>query len=55
MHRIKLWVFLPVALIFGCSNQLFQSSPSVANSNPALVQPTSPTLLAKASHDLIPN
>ncbi|MBG1243613.1 CAP domain-containing protein [Nostoc sp. NZL] len=50
MHRIKFWVFLPVALIFGCSNQLFQSSPSVANSNPAVVKPTSPTLLAKASY-----
>ncbi|MBN3908230.1 MAG: CAP domain-containing protein [Nostoc sp. NMS1] len=50
MHRIKLWVLLPVTLIFGCSNQLFQSSPSVANSNPAVVQSTSPTLLAKASY-----
>ncbi|MCW5316011.1 CAP domain-containing protein [Nostoc sp. KVJ3] len=46
MRRIKLWVFLPATLIFGCSNQLFQSSPSVANSNPAVVQPTSPNLLA---------
>ncbi|MEA5624256.1 CAP domain-containing protein [Nostoc sp. UHCC 0251] len=50
MHRIKFWVFLPVALIFGCSNQLLQSSPSVANSNPAVVKTTSPTLLAKASY-----
>lgn len=46
MRRIKLWVFLPATLIFGCSNQLFQSSPSVANSNPAVVKPTSPNLLA---------
>ncbi|MEH2193008.1 MAG: CAP domain-containing protein [Nostoc sp.] len=46
MHRIKLWVFLPATLIFGCSNQLFQSSPSVANSNPAVVKPTSQNLLA---------
>jgi uncharacterized protein YkwD len=50
MHRIKLWVLLPVTLILGCSNQLFQSSPSVANSNAAVVQPTSPTLLARASY-----
>ncbi len=50
MHPIKLWVLLPVTLIFGCSNPLLQSSPSVANSNPVVVQPTSPTLLAKASY-----
>ena len=50
MHRIKFWVFLPITLIFGCSDQLFQSSPSVANSNPSLVQPASPILLAKASY-----
>ncbi|MGF2036825.1 MAG: CAP domain-containing protein [Nostoc sp. CmiVER01] len=50
MHRIKFWVLLPVALIFGCSNQLLQSNPSVANSNPAVVKPSSPTLLAKASY-----
>ncbi len=50
MHRIKFWVFLPVTLIFGCSNQLLQSNPSVANSNPAVVKPSSPTLLAKASY-----
>jgi uncharacterized protein YkwD len=50
MHRIKFWVLLPVTLIFGCSNQLFQSSPSVANSNPSVVQSSSPTLLAKASY-----
>ncbi|MEH1882652.1 CAP domain-containing protein [Nostoc sp.] len=50
MRRIKFWVFLPATLIFGCSNQLFQSSPSVANSNPAVVEPTSPILLAKASY-----
>ena len=31
MRRIKFWVFLPITLIFGCSDQLFQSSPSVAN------------------------
>ncbi|MEH2378390.1 MAG: CAP domain-containing protein [Nostoc sp.] len=43
MHLMKFWVFLPIALIFGCSNQLFQSSPAV-------VQPASPTLLAKASY-----
>ncbi|MEH1910571.1 MAG: CAP domain-containing protein [Nostoc sp.] len=43
MYRIKFWVFLPIALIFGCSNQLFHSSP-------ALVKPASPTLLAKASY-----
>ncbi|MEH1966230.1 CAP domain-containing protein [Nostoc sp.] len=50
MRRMKFWVFLPIALIFGCSDQLFQSNPSVANSNPALVPHTSPTLLAKASY-----
>ncbi|MGF1934957.1 MAG: CAP domain-containing protein [Nostoc sp. ChiQUE02] len=50
MRRMKFWVFLPIALIFGCSDQLFQSNPSVANSNPALVPQTSPTLLAKASY-----
>lgn len=50
MRRIKFWVFLPATLIFGCSNQLFQSSPSVANSNPATVESTSPILLAKASY-----
>ena len=50
MHRIKFWVLLPVTLIFGCSNQLLQFNPSVANSNPAVVKPSSPTLLAKASY-----
>ncbi|WP_414512140.1 CAP domain-containing protein [Nostoc sp. PCC 9305] len=50
MRRMKFWVFLPIALIFGCSDQLFQSNPSVANSNPAVVEQTSPTLLAKASY-----
>lgn len=45
---MKFWVFLPIALILGCSDQLFQSNPSVANPNPALQ--TSPTLLAKASY-----
>ncbi|MEH2146917.1 CAP domain-containing protein [Nostoc sp.] len=50
MRRMKFWVFLPIALIFGCSDQLFQSNPSVANSNPAIVEQTSPTLLAKASY-----
>ncbi|MEH2025711.1 CAP domain-containing protein [Nostoc sp.] len=50
MRRLKFWVFLPIALIFGCSNQLLQSNPSVANSNPAVVEQTSPTLLAKASY-----
>ncbi|MEH2256808.1 CAP domain-containing protein [Nostoc sp.] len=52
MRRIKFWIFLPIAFIFGCSDQLFQSNPSVANSNPAVVEQTSPspTLLAKASY-----
>ncbi|OYD92452.1 serine protease [Nostoc sp. 'Peltigera membranacea cyanobiont' 210A] len=50
MRRINFWVFLPITLIFGCSDQLFQSNPSVANSNPAVVEQTSPTLLAKASY-----
>ncbi|MBN3898089.1 MAG: CAP domain-containing protein [Nostoc sp.] len=50
MHRIRFWVFLPVTLIFGCSNQVFQSNPSVTKSNPAVVKPASPTLLAKASY-----
>ena len=50
MHRIKFCVLLPVTLIFGCSNQLLQSNPSVANSNPAVVKQNSPTLLAKASY-----
>ncbi|MEH2450003.1 CAP domain-containing protein [Nostoc sp.] len=50
MRRLKFWVFLPFTLIFGCSNQMFQSNPSVTNSNPAVVQPASPTLLAKASY-----
>ncbi|RCJ36732.1 serine protease [Nostoc punctiforme NIES-2108] len=50
MRRMKFWVFLPIFLIFGCSDQLFQSNPSVANSNPAVVEQTSPTLLAKASY-----
>ncbi len=49
MHRLKFWVFLPIALIFGCSDQLFQSNPSVAKPSPAVVKQTSPTLLAKAS------
>ncbi|MHC5675916.1 CAP domain-containing protein, partial [Nostoc sp.] len=43
MRRIRFWVFLPLLLIFGCSNHLFQSSPAV-------VQPASPILLAKASY-----
>ncbi|MEH2041424.1 CAP domain-containing protein [Nostoc sp.] len=50
MRRLKFWVFLPISLIFGCSDQLFQSNPSVANSNPVVVEQTSPTLLAKASY-----
>lgn len=50
MRRMKFWVFLPFTLIFGCSNQMFQSKPSVTNSNSAVVQPASPTLLAKASY-----
>ncbi len=45
MRRLKFWVFLPIALIFCCSDQLFQSNPSVAYSNPAVVPQTSPTLL----------
>ncbi len=48
MRRLNFWVFLPITLILGCSNQLLQSNPSVANSNPAVQ--TSPTLLAKASY-----
>ena len=48
MRRMNFWVFLPITLILGCSNQLLQSNPSVANSNPAVQ--TSPTLLAKASY-----
>ncbi|MEH2044358.1 CAP domain-containing protein [Nostoc sp.] len=48
MHRMNFWVFLPITLILGCSNQLLQSNPSVANPNPAVQ--TSPTLLAKASY-----
>ncbi|MBG1264884.1 CAP domain-containing protein [Nostoc commune] len=44
MRRMKFWVFLPIALIFGCSDQLFQSNSSVAYSNPAVVSQTSPTL-----------
>ncbi|MDZ8260821.1 CAP domain-containing protein [Nostoc sp. ChiQUE01b] len=48
MRHINFWVFLPITLILGCSNQLLQSNPSVANSNPAVQ--TSPTLLAKASY-----
>ncbi len=43
MRRIRFWLFLPLLLIFGCSNHLFQSSPAV-------VQSASPTLLAKASY-----
>ncbi|MBN3961130.1 CAP domain-containing protein [Nostoc sp. NMS8] len=48
MRRMKFWVFLPIALILGCSDQLLQSNPSVAKPNPAVQ--TSPTLLAKASY-----
>ncbi|MEH2287879.1 CAP domain-containing protein [Nostoc sp.] len=48
MRRINFWVFLPITLILGCSNQLLQSNPSVTNSNPAVQ--TSPTLLAKVSY-----
>ncbi|MEH2242316.1 CAP domain-containing protein [Nostoc sp.] len=44
MRRLKFWVFLPIGLIFGCLNQLFQSNQSVAYSNPAVVPQTSPTL-----------
>ncbi|MEH2155564.1 CAP domain-containing protein [Nostoc sp.] len=50
MRRINFWVFLPITLVLGCSNQLLQSNPSVANSNPAVIEQTSPTLLAKASY-----
>ncbi|WP_375514743.1 CAP domain-containing protein [uncultured Nostoc sp.] len=48
MRRLKFWVFLPIALIFGCSDQLFQSNPSVAYSNPAVVPQTSP--ISKVSY-----
>ncbi|WP_375506388.1 CAP domain-containing protein [uncultured Nostoc sp.] len=41
MRHLKSWVFLPIGLIFGCSDQLFQSNPSEANSNPAVVSQTS--------------
>ncbi|MEH1889811.1 MAG: CAP domain-containing protein [Nostoc sp.] len=44
MRRLKFWVFLPIGLIFGCSDQLFRSNRSVAYSNPAVVSQTSPTL-----------
>ncbi|WP_392530587.1 CAP domain-containing protein [Nostoc sp. C117] len=50
MRRLKFWAFFPLTLIFGCSDQLFQSRPTVANSKPALVEESSPTLLAKASY-----
>ncbi|MEH2331255.1 CAP domain-containing protein [Nostoc sp.] len=48
MRGMNFWAFLPITLILGCSNQLLQSNPSVANPNPAVQ--TSPTLLAKASY-----
>jgi uncharacterized protein YkwD len=50
MGRIKFWVLFSLTLIFGCSDQVFQSSPTVANSKPAVVQKNSPTLLAKATY-----
>ncbi|MHC5916763.1 MAG: CAP domain-containing protein, partial [Nostoc sp.] len=50
MHRLKFWVFFSIALIFGCSDQLFQFNPSVANSNPAVFPETSSTLLTNASY-----
>ncbi|MBD2609859.1 serine protease [Nostoc linckia z18] len=50
MHRIKFWVLFPLTLIFGCSDQLLQSSPTVANSQPAVTKENSPTLLAKATY-----
>ncbi|MBN3945010.1 MAG: CAP domain-containing protein [Nostoc sp. NMS7] len=50
MHRLKFWVFLPITLIFDCSDQLFQFNPSMANSNPAVVPETSSTLLTNASY-----
>ncbi|MEH2084531.1 MAG: hypothetical protein V7K89_32555 [Nostoc sp.] len=48
MRHMNFWVFLPITLILGCSNQLLQPKPSVTNSNPAVQ--TNPTLLAKASY-----
>ncbi|MCF2149008.1 CAP domain-containing protein [Desmonostoc muscorum LEGE 12446] len=50
MQRIKFWVLFPLTLIFGCSNQLLQSSPTVAKSQPAVVEENNPTLLAKANY-----
>ncbi|WP_448265092.1 CAP domain-containing protein [Nostoc sp. DSM 114159] len=50
MRRMNFWVFLPITLVLGCSNQLLQSNPSVAKPNPAVVKQSSPILLAKASY-----
>jgi uncharacterized protein YkwD len=50
MRHIRFWVLLPVTLIFGCSDKLFQSSPSVAKSTPPVVQQASPNLFVKASY-----
>ncbi|MBW4674460.1 MAG: CAP domain-containing protein [Desmonostoc geniculatum HA4340-LM1] len=50
MQRIKFWVLFPLTLIFGCSNQLLQSSPTVAKSQPAVAKENNPTLLAKANY-----
>ncbi|MDZ8187037.1 MAG: CAP domain-containing protein [Nostoc sp. ChiSLP02] len=50
MHRIKFWVLLPLTLIFGCSDQLFQSIPTIAKSQPEIVKQNNPTLLAKATY-----
>ncbi|MGV0104023.1 CAP domain-containing protein [Nostoc sp. DSM 114167] len=50
MRRMNFWVFLPITLVLGCSNQLLQSNPSIAKPNPAVVKQSSPTLLAKASY-----
>ncbi len=50
MHRIKFWILFPLTLIFGCSEQLLQSSPTVANSQPEVAKENNPTLLAKANY-----
>ncbi|MBW4612974.1 MAG: CAP domain-containing protein [Desmonostoc vinosum HA7617-LM4] len=51
MRRIKFWIFLPVSMIFGCSNKVIQShSPSVTKNTSNVVQETSPPVLAKASY-----
>lgn len=50
MNRFGIWLFLPIALIASCYQQLIPNNQSVAQSPQSQAPTSSPTLLAKASY-----